>query len=110
VGDGYELCAVKNLEILSWWYLITSFNTQKKFESLPRCSVFIKKKKEFGIRCLQSEVSSSSTATSACSFDDRFLLPVLGFLSCSIQVGMGCLEVSPASSLVITPDFCQTDL
>jgi len=67
--DGYELCAVKNLEILSWWYLITSLIHRRKFESLPRCSVFIKKK-QVEIRCLQSEVSGSSTATSACLFDD----------------------------------------
>jgi hypothetical protein len=27
--DGYELCLVKNLEVLSWWTSITSLNTQK---------------------------------------------------------------------------------
>ena len=28
--DVYELCVVKNPKVLSWWYLITSLNTQKE--------------------------------------------------------------------------------
>lgn len=34
--------------------------------------------------CLQSEVAGSSTATSACSFDDWFLLSARSFLSCRL--------------------------